>query len=326
MTNFAIIGTNFITDKFLDAAFRRKDFHLKAVYSRNLERAKAYGIPHGADLFFDDLNDLANCSEIDVVYVASPNCCHAVQSILMMNHGKHVICEKPIASNQKEFTQMKEAALANHVILLEAMRSVYNPGFLMIQDNLEKLGTLRRATFQFCQYSSRYDKYKNGIIENAFNPDLSNSALMDIGVYCVHPAAFLFGMPSQITSSSVLLPNGMEGEGTALLSYPAMICEIIYSKISFTCLPSQIQGENATMLIQHIENPQDVEIHYRDGHIEKLEIPSADNDMVYEIDTLLKLIENGQADHTYLKNSEIELKIMDTVRKQQGIHFPADDK
>ena len=99
MINFAVIGTNFITDRFLEAASSVPEFCLKAVYSRTMERAQDYARRHGAERTFDSLDDLAACPDVDAVYVASPNCCHAAQSIQMMRAGKHVLVEKPVASN-----------------------------------------------------------------------------------------------------------------------------------------------------------------------------------------------------------------------------------
>lgn len=273
MINFAVIGTNRITDRFLEAGNRMPGFCLKAVYSRSKDRAEEYARKHGAKLPFDSLDALAACGEVDAVYVASPNSLHASQSIRMMEAGKHVLCEKTIASNSKEFARMRESAQKHRVVLLEAMRSVFSPGFAAIRDNIEKLGTIRRASFQYCQYSRRYDNFKNGIIENAFRPELSNGALTDIGVYCVHPMAALFGMPERIRSSCVKLSNGVDGAGTVLLEYPGMIGELIYSKITDSEVLSQIQGEEGTMVIDRIADPQFAVITYRDGTKERLDIP-----------------------------------------------------
>ena len=113
----------------------------------------------------------------------------------MINYGKHVLCEKPVCSNREELDILTQAAKEQGVVFMEAMKNVHSPGFYAMMDNLHKIGTIRRATIQYCQYSSRYDKFKNGIIENAFNPKLSNGALMDIGSYCIHFLASLFGKP-----------------------------------------------------------------------------------------------------------------------------------
>ena len=321
---FAVIGTNVITDKFLEAAKKVPEFQLKGVYSRSMEKAEAYAGKHGADLTFDNLEELAASKEIDAVYVASPNSLHASQTIQMLTGGKHVLCEKSIASNKYEFEHMAKAALKNQKILLEAMRSVYSPGFAAIRENLPKLGTIRRASFQYCQYSSRYDNFKKGIIENAFNPELSNGALMDIGVYCVHPMAALFGMPKKIVSNSLKLENGVEAQGTILVQYEGMQGECIYSKIADSKIPSQIQGEEATMVIREIPNPQNIDIYYRDGRVEHLDIPESSNNMHYEVQEFVRLIEHGEVEHPYLKYSRMEMQIMDEVRRQQEIVFPAD--
>ena len=240
MIRFAVIGTNTITDKFLQAASALPDFKLCAVYSRTLARAREYAQKNNVSLVFDSLEALANSDQIDAVYIASPNFCHAAQSILMMQHHKHVLCEKPIASNASEFQQMYDTAIKNQVILLEAMRSVFSPGFAAIRSLLPVLGTIRQVDFSFCKYSSRYDHFKEGIIENAFHPALSNAALMDIGVYCVHPLVSLFGMPASIQSSSIFLSNGFEGAGTVLLQYPDMQATLRIPSSSRSCFETVI--------------------------------------------------------------------------------------
>lgn len=324
--NFGVIGTNVITERFLEAGKDAEGFCLRGVYSRSMEKAVDFARKHGADLAFDSLEDMASCKEIDAVYVASPNSLHASQSIQMLKGGKHVLCEKSIASNQREFEEMKKVALENRRVLLEAMRSVYSPGFQAIRENLHKLGKIRRVSFQYCQYSRRYDNFKKGIIENAFNPALSNGALMDIGVYCVHPLVSLFGKPEKVISSSLKLSNGIDGAGTILAEYPDFQGELLYSKITDSRVPSQIQGEEGSMVIREIPDPQEVVLYYRDGRTETLEIPRTENNMVYEIREFLRLIREKRYSHEYLENSQMEIELMDEVRRQQKIFFPADRK
>ena len=196
------------------------------------------------------------------------------------------------------------------------MRSVYSPGFQAIRENLHKLGKIRRVSFQYCQYSRRYDNFKKGIIENAFNPALSNGALMDIGVYCVHPLVSLFGKPEKVISSSLKLSNGIDGAGTILTEYPDFQGELLYSKITDSRVPSQIQGEEGSLVIREIPDPQEVVLYYRDGSNETLEIPRTENNMVYEIREFLRLIREKRYSHEYLENSQMEIELMDEVRRQ----------
>lgn len=325
MIRFATIGTNFVVDWFLEAAKECIDLEYVGTYSRTMEKARSFGEKYGSQLFFDDLETLAECEQIDAVYIASPTSEHYRQAALMIEHGKHVLLEKPMASNADEVEKLIDLAKEHQVVLFEAMRSVFDEGFKAIEKAVKKVAPVRRASFQYCQYSSRYDKFKNGIIENAFNPALSNGALMDIGVYCVHPLMKLFGMPKDIKSQAIILPDSIDGEGTIICQYDDMLAELTYSKISDGHIPSQIQGEKGTVIIRDIGSPRQVEIIYRDGSVEQLEIKNIENNMIYEAREWEKMIQNEDYTDRHSKYSFMSLSVMDTARKQQGVIFPADN-
>ena len=325
MIRFGMIGTGKIAEKFWQANRYGKDFELTSVYSRTLERARQFGFQKGQLQYFDDLEAFANSDCIDAVYVASPNCCHYEQVMTLLKAGKHVLCEKPMASNLEQAQEMFAEAEKQNLILLEGMRSIYAPSFQKMIPYMETLGTIRRATLQYCQYSSRYDNYKRGIVENAFKPELSNGALMDIGVYVVSCMIRLFGAPKSIKASGVKLHNGVDGAGTILMEYPDMIGEAIYSKITDSAMPSQIQGEDASMLIQEIENVKDLRI-VRKGVVQSIHFEQSDNILNYETQEFIKMIKTGMG---WEKSKEITLetmKVLDEARKQLHIVFPADKK
>ena len=325
MIRFGMIGTGKIAEKFWQANRYGKDFELTAVYSRTLERARQFGFQKGQLQYFDDLEAFANSDCIDAVYVASPNCCHYEQVMTLLKAGKHVLCEKPMASNLEQAQEMFAEAEKQNLILLEGMRSIYAPSFQKMIPYMETLGTIRRATLQYCQYSSRYDNYKRGIVENAFKPELSNGALMDIGVYVVSCMICLFGAPKAIKASGIKLHNGVDGAGTILMEYPDMIGEAIYSKITDSAMPSQIQGEDASMLIQEIENVKDLRI-VRKGVVQSIHFEQSDNILNYETQEFIKMIKTGMG---WEKSKEITLetmKVLDEARKQLHIVFPADKK
>lgn len=242
MVRFAVIGTSRITEKFLRSAENCPDFSLEAVYSRTLERGRAFAQKYGARRVYDSLAGLAEDPQVDAVYIASPNASHYSQAMQMMEAGKHVLCEKALASNLPQAGDMFACAREHGVVLMEAMRSIHDPGFQKIRENLPKLGKIRRADFRFCQYSSRYDDFRAGKPQNIFDVNCSAGALMDIGVYCVHPLLGLFGTPDRILAAPVMLRGGIDGAGTILAEYEDKIAELVYSKITSTGLPSEIQG------------------------------------------------------------------------------------
>ncbi|ASS87180.1 Gfo/Idh/MocA family protein [Geobacillus stearothermophilus] len=328
MIRFATIGTNWITEAFLDAARLVDSFELAAVYSRTEETAKQFADKVGAPRTFTDLQKLAESDGIDAVYIASPNALHAEQAIWLMNHGKHVLCEKPLASNAKEVKAMIEAANRNGVVLMEAMKATLLPTFRSIREHLPKLGRIRRYVANYCQYSSRYDAYKQGTVLNAFNPALSNGALMDLGVYCLYPMVVLFGQPRSVKAQSVKLESGVDGEGSIVLDYGDMDAVVFYSKITNSHLPSEIQGEDGNMIIDAIHTPAKAEIRYRDGRVEDITAPQDKPPMYYEAQEFIRLIENGEHESAINshRHSLWTMEIMDEARKQTGIVFPADER
>jgi predicted dehydrogenase len=326
MIKFAIIGTNWITEEFIKAAKEVPDFSLKAVYSRTEEKAKEFAAKVGAELTFTNLEEMAKSDEIDAVYIASPNSFHAEQAILLMNHGKHVICEKPMASNTKEVQAMIEAAQQNNVVLMEAMKTTLLPNFQAIRKHIHKIGKIRRYFASYCQYSSRYDAYKQGTVLNAFNPKFSNGSLMDLGVYCLYPMVVLFGKPLNVKANSVKLETGVDGEGSVILDYGEMDAVVQYSKISNSYIPAEIQGEEGSIIIDAIHTPQKVEIRYRDGSIEDITETQDHHPMYYEAKEFIELIQNGkqQSEINSHQHSLTTIEIIEKARKQTGIVFPAD--
>lgn len=325
MIRFGIIGTSVITEKFLNVTLGIREFTLTAVYSRDLKRAEEFGNRYGASCFYDNLDEFAKSDAFDAVYIASPNCCHCEQTVLMLQNKKHVLCEKPLASNVREAEIMFQAAHENGVVLLEAMRSVFAPEFLHIRNYMRKVGRIRRASFCYNQYSSRYNRYKKGIVENAFNPELSNGALMDLGCYCIYPMVFLFGLPSQVAGMCARLSNGIDGAGTVLMQYGDMIGEARYSKVNYSVVESEIQGEEATMLISGIASTKDLTIRYNNGFKEVVHFEQQDNNMEYEIRAFIDMIKGARSAQVYETASINTVVVMEKARKQMGIHFPADE-
>ena len=328
MIPFGIIGTGKITRTFLEAVQSVPELTLRAVYSRSLEKAQSFGEEYGAKAFTDSLEDLAADRDVQAVYIASPNCCHCEQAIRMMDAGKHVLCEKPAASNQEEYQRMLEAARRNGVVFFEAMRPAFTPEMAMVEENLPRLGKIRQASFSFCQYSSRYDNFKNGMIENAFRPELSNGSLMDIGVYCIHWMVRLFGMPESLQASPIFLENGVDGAGAIIGTYPDMQVQLLYSKICDGHTPSEIQGENGSLLMDTVSQPQKLTLCLRGQTPEALPVTPCANNMVYEARRWAQWITRGPDRELFRVQDDTmtELRVLDKVRALCGIRFPADER
>ena len=145
---FGVVGTNFITDWVINGARQDSRFALTAVCSRSMDTAQAFAVRHGIPHLFTSLEEMASSPEVDAVYIATPNFRHADQSILCMEHGKHVLCEKPLASNAVEARKMIETAERHGVVLMEAMKPVMTPNFTAVREAVGRIGKVRDARFR----------------------------------------------------------------------------------------------------------------------------------------------------------------------------------
>ena len=347
---FATIGTSGICEQFCEALAEAEGAELVASYSRDLARAREFGERFGATEFFDDLAALAASDAVDAVYVASPNGAHAAQALAMVAGAKHVLVEKAFASNEREARLVFDAAREAGIVAMEATRSLHVPSFAEVERIVSgELGQVRKATMRFSKVTSRMARLLAGERLNIFDPRLAGGALMDIGVYCVEPAVALFGRPERVSSISVTteVPGCAEDDpyrtidlaGEALLGYPDKVVSLSYGKTSDDCLGSQVEGERGTLVWDAISCPVNLRLHEPEGggqvfrmgasELRPVSTSVPERDMVCEIADFVAAVrgEGGALDRVrrYEAVTLDSLFVMDQIRAQAGVRFPADD-
>ncbi|WP_413282686.1 Gfo/Idh/MocA family protein [Vibrio sp. MA40-2] len=326
MLNLAVIGTNWISEAFVEAALQSKQFSLNAVYSRKLENAQIFAQNSQDEhcQFYTDLQTLASDSNIDAVYIASPNSLHCEQAMLMMQNGKHVICEKPISSNISETRKMFDCANTHNVILFEAFKTEFLPNFEELKRRLTTIGKLRSVYLNYCQYSSRYQKYLDGENPNTFNPAFSNGSIMDIGFYNVSAAVSLFGKPDSIQACAKLLDSGVDAHGTVIMTYPNFLVTINHSKVSDGHIDSEFQGEDGVILVEHLSQCPRFSIKKRNATQQTISLEQHENTMVYEAIAFAEQIEDKAMNQAHVQRSLDVSEVITEIRRQTGVVFPAD--
>lgn len=325
---FGTIGTSWITASFIEAAREAGNFTLTSVYSRSEEKAIQFTESHKAQHVFTDIEQMAKSTEIDCIYIASPNSLHFEQAILFLKYKKHVICEKPVFSNTKELLQAHKIAKENNVYLFEAVRNIHSPNFDTLKDNINELGQVRSMVLYYAKYSSRYDAYLQGENPNIFSADYSGGALVDLGVYPLYIAINLFGEPRGISYYPVILESGVDGNGTLVLTYDNFICTIICSKISDSCNSCEIQGEQGTLVFEDAGTITGLKrINTKSDKKIQINTLEPEHDMVFEIENFTRIIETkNDQEYKRLKDlSTLVHSIMEAARKQNDIVFKNDD-
>ena len=325
---FGVVGTNFITDWVITGGREDERFELVAVCSRSDDTALAFAEKHKIPHTFTSLEKMAASPLIDAVYIASPNAFHAQQSILCMQHGKHVLCEKAFASNAMEARLMINTAREYNVVLMEAMKPTLTPAFRAVQNAMPEIGVVRRYFSCYCQYSSRYDKYKEGIVLNAFLPELSNGSTLDIGVYTIYPMVILFGRPKDIQVAGLKLSSGVDGHAAVNFTYDnGLIATVLYGKIADSILPTEIQGEQGTIKLDRINIISEATLIRRKGVTENIRPETQNHEYYYEIAEFIDTIQSGRKESIINShhNTLVTMEILDEIRRQLGVVFPADN-
>ncbi len=262
---YAVIGTSWITKAFIDAAKTVDGMELVAVYSRTAEKARGFAEETGAECIYTDLEEFAKSNLFDAVYIASPNSLHFGQSKLMLEAGKHVICEKPAAVRPEEIEELIQLARNKKLVYMEAIMFLHTPWLTMLKEAISKIGRVFSADLNFSQLSSKYGLYKSGMNPNIFNPEFCTGCLMDIGVYNVYTALELFGTPMSLKAKASLLETGIDACGSSIFDYADKLVTLTYSKTGQSHAPSQIFGDKGTVLIDSISQLEGIRVVYSDG-------------------------------------------------------------
>lgn len=333
-TSIAVIGTSMISNTFIETVEQTGLVRVAGVFSRHVEKAEGYKKEHPEYSVWSTIEDLAADDSVDAVYIASPNAFHAAQAKQMMEAGKHVLLEKPLAPTIDEAKELIAYAEKSNVVLQEAMRFLYDPSAGAVKEALKKIGPVRSASFSFGKKSSRYDDLLAGKVTNIFCPRMAGGALMDTGVYPINAMVALFGEPSDLSSFCVTVNNAelvqnadgdpsvcsIEGGalppiidicGNAIFTYEDKVVSCGWTKCSDAYSSkfggAVIEGEKGTLTWSKIPEPKDAIVYYHDGKVEALkdsfDFPSAPtskaskgdvNNMKFEIDAFALRVQETQ--------------------------------
>ena len=329
MVRFGIIGRGRISVWVLKGAAQDARIKVTAVCSRTVEAAEAFVNRNpfaGGAKIYTSVEEMAADPDVDAVYVGTPNQTHCEYSKICLKAGKHVLCEKPLALNAAEGREMADAAGESGCLLMEAMVSTLNPNFRAVASRINEIAPVRNYSSSFCQYSSKYEALKNGVVGTCFKPGTAG-AMRDVGVYAIYPLVSLFGKPQKVSGKLRTFETD-EGvtdvHGTACLSYDGMDAVLTWSKICDSFLPTEISGEKGNLILDEIHIARKAEIVPHAAPTSGLgpkpgRTVISDglsyNEYYYEFKEFADLIEQGrtESDINSLRTSLAVLEIMDQI-------------
>ena len=197
---WGIIGTANIASKVARAVNLARNADLYAIGSRNQTRAQHWASQHDVHGVYGSYEALLQDRSIDAIYLPTPPSVHAEWAIKAASHGKHILCEKPLALNTVEALAMAEACRKNNVQLMDGVMWTHNertPQMKCLIDNGD-LGTIRRVTTAF---TFNWDTIPEDDIR--LNKELGGGSLGDLGYYCVGAIIWAFdALPEKVFATA----------------------------------------------------------------------------------------------------------------------------
>lgn len=318
---WGILGPGRIAGRFATDLARLPEARRVAVGSRDLARAQAFAAEHAFERAYGSYEELVRDPEVQAVYVATPHPFHAEHSRLCLEHGKAVLCEKPMAVNARQAREMVACARANGAFLMEAMWSRFNPVMSQVRRWLSEgaIGEVRLVTADFG-------------FRTAWNPqgrlldlNLAGGALLDVGVYVVSLASMVFGQaPQTVSASAYLGETGVDEQTAMLFGYPSGALAQLFCAIrTATIGEARLYGTEGHIYIPDFWRATQAVLSRPGREAERVEGEAGYH---FEAAEVMACVRAGQVESAVMPLDESVgiLETMDRVRGLIGLKYPMD--
>ena len=301
------------------------DSELSAVGSRSLERANIFADAFNIPQRHGNYKDLADNPDIDAIYVATPHPFHKECSILCLEAGKAVLCEKPITVDAEQAEEMIATARECQQFLMEAMWTRFLPIMVKVREWLAD-GAIGEPRLLTADHGSRKMLSIETCEGRHFNPELGGGGLLDVGVYTIALAYMVFGAPSEVTSLAHIGETNVDEQASILLGYDAgQIANLFCAIRTETSKEAWIFGTHGSIRIPRFWEATSATLEVEGKKPVDIEIPFKENGFEYQTIEVVKCLQEGklESDVMPLNESLAIIRTMDTVREQWGLEYLA---
>lgn len=320
---WGIIGTGNMAHQFARGLRVLPDAELVAVGSRSEPRAmkfaKEFEVAHAHGTY----EALAADEDIDVVYISTPHTKHLPDTLICLEHGKHVLCEKPFAVNAGQAEQMRRRAEERGLFLMEAMWTAFFPAIRHVRALIaqEAIGHLQMVKADFC-FKSDADPHGR-----LYDPALAGGALLDVGIYPVALSLMVFGRePREIVSAVRMASTGVDERSSLILSFEDGGQGVLTNSITLQApFDALVVGTRGWIRIPRFFHPDKFEI-VVDGHSEEHAHDGVGNGYNYEAEEVHRCLreERRESADWPLDRSLAVLRTLDAIRAQWGLRYPCE--
>lgn len=291
-----------------------------AVAARDRSRAQAFANKHGIATVHADYASLIDDPTLDAIYNPLPNSHHAEWSIRALEAGKHVLCEKPLASNARECVQMAEAAKKSGKVLMEAFHYRFHPLMTRVLEIVSsgELGAVKRIETAMC-----IPLPLPGDIR--YRADLAGGAMMDVGCYALHMLRTVAGAEPQVVSARPKLSSeGVDRAMDAEFSFAdgrsgAIECSLFSSKL--LKLGIVVIGSQGELRVLNATVPQIYHhLTVRTAQGKRRERVQGDATYTYQLRGFVAAVRGQGAPLISLDDSIANMRAIDAAYEAAGMH------
>jgi predicted dehydrogenase len=321
---WGILGTGGIAAMFATDLSLLPDAELVAVGSRSQSTADAFGGRFGVRRCYPTYAELVADPDVDAVYVATPHPMHLADSLLAIEAGKAVLCEKPFTVNAAEARLVVDAAARRGTFLMEAMWTRWLPHIVTIRSLLAD-GALGQVRAVYADHGQQFDPDPAG---RGFAPELGGGALLDLGVYPISLASMVLGSPSAVVAISEPTSTGVDFQTSMLLRHPDGAQAVLTCTMeAASSVTAEIVGTEARIEIDRTwYAPTTFRVITTAGEVTEYAEPAPGRGMQYEAAELGRCLRAGLLESPDLPLAETLaiMATMDEVRAQIGLRYPGE--
>jgi predicted dehydrogenase len=322
---WGILGPGRIATKFATGLQAAQGAELVAVGSRTQKRADAFADTFGAPKRHASYEALAADPDVDVIYVATPHPQHMEATLLCLEHGKAVLCEKPFAMNVRQAERMVASAREKKLFLMEAMWTRFRPAIRKAVELVDDGAIGDPVLLQIAVgWGSGFDPESR-----LFKKDLGGGILLDGGIYPLSLASHFLGEPERIVSMAQMAPTGVDDQAGVVLSYAsgAMASVVFSVRVTPHATATLIGTEGRIEIHEDWHKPEGFTLRRKDGSTEVFDFTLKEgNGYQYEAMHVMACLREGktESDIMPLDESLTLMRTLDEIRGQWGLEYDAD--
>lgn len=319
---WGILGTGNIAKQFARGLTAIPDADLVAVGSRTQDSADAFGDEFAIPRRHASYEALAADGEVDAIYVATPHSLHRDNSILCLERGKAVLCEKPFAINAGQARDVVAVARERGLFLMEAMWTRFIPAVVRAREWIAE-GAIGEPRLVAADFGFRAGVNPKGRL---FDPALGGGALLDVGIYTISMASMVLGPnPDRIETTATMGETGVDEQSSFILGYQGGEMAVLYTAVrTSTPVETRILGTDGRILIHSpFYKAEKVTLQAGD-RTEEVELPLEGNGYNYQAVEVMSCLRSGKTESEVMPLDETValVGIMDNIRAQWGLKYP----